>query len=175
MCVGDMTVLNILEFPDPRLRRVAKPVDRVGDDEQALATAMIETMYAAKGIGLASTQVDDVRRVFVMDVSVEHNAPQVFFNPEIVERSGEQVCEEGCLSIPGVTAEVQRADRVRVRALDIGGQPFELEVDGLAAVCIQHEIDHLDGKVFFDRLSPLKKRMLQKKYQKQRQAAVEGA
>ncbi len=170
-----MALLEILEFPDPRLRRVAKPVDAVGDDERILAQAMIETMYAARGIGLASTQVNDVRRVFVMDVSDGHNDPQVFFNPEILERDGEQVCEEGCLSIPGVTAEVQRAARVRVKALDAQGQPFEVDLDGLAAVCIQHEIDHLDGKVFFDRLSPLKRRMMQKKYEKQRQLESEGA
>ncbi|HEY7907099.1 MAG TPA: peptide deformylase [Wenzhouxiangella sp.] len=168
-----MALLDILEFPDPRLRRMAKPVDVVGESEKALAEAMIETMYAARGIGLASIQVNDDRRVFVMDVSDEHNQPQVFFNPEIIERSGEQVCEEGCLSIPGITADVQRADSVRVRALDITGESFELEVDGLAAVCIQHEIDHLDGKVFFDRLSPLKRRVLQKRYQKQRQVASE--
>ena len=166
-----MAQLDILEFPDPRLRKIAQPVAAVGEDERALATAMIETMYAARGIGLASTQVNDSRRVFVMDVSDDHDAPLVFFNPEIVARSGEQVCEEGCLSIPGVTAEVRRADFVKVRALDMEGVAFEMEVDGLAAVCIQHEIDHLDGKVFFDRLSPLKKRMLQKKYQKQRQGA----
>lgn len=168
-----MAILDILEFPDPRLRRIAKPVDAVGESEKALAEAMIETMYAARGIGLASIQVNDDRRVFVMDVSDGHTEPMVFFNPEILERSGEQVCEEGCLSIPGVTADVQRADRVRVRALNLAGEPFELEMDGLAAVCIQHEIDHLDGKVFFDRLSPLKRRMLQKRYQKQRQTVQE--
>lgn len=166
-----MAQLDILEFPDPRLRKIAQPVAAVGDDERALAESMIETMYAARGIGLASTQVNDSRRVFVMDVSDAHDAPLVFFNPEILTRSGEQVCEEGCLSIPGVTAEVRRADVVKVRALNLEGVSFEMEVDGLAAVCIQHEIDHLDGKVFFDRLSPLKKRMLQKKYQKQRQGA----
>ena len=164
-----MAKLDILEFPDPRLRRIAKPVDAVGESEKALAESMIETMYDARGIGLASIQVNDDRRVFVMDVSDGHDDPMVFFNPEILERSGEQVCEEGCLSIPGVTADVQRADRVRVRALNLAGESFELEIDGLAAVCIQHEIDHLDGKVFFDRLSPLKRRMLQKRYQKQRQ------
>ena len=164
-----MAKLDILEFPDARLRRIAKPVDAVGESEQALAESMIETMYDARGIGLASIQVNDDRRVFVMDVSDGHDDPMVFFNPEILERSGEQVCEEGCLSIPGVTADVQRADRVRVRALNLAGESFELEIDGLAAVCIQHEIDHLDGKVFFDRLSPLKRRMLQKRYQKQRQ------
>jgi len=170
-----MAILDILEFPDPRLRRVAKPVEAVGDAERALAQEMIETMYAAKGIGLASTQVNDERRVFVMDVSDGDDEPLVFFNPEITQRSGDQVCEEGCLSIPGLTAEVQRAEWVHVRALDLAGEAFELEVDGLAAVCIQHEIDHLDGKVFLDRLSPLKRRMLQKKYQKQRQAVSEDA
>jgi len=169
-----MAILDILEFPDPRLRRIAKPVDGVGESEKALAEAMIETMYAARGIGLASIQVNDDRRVFVMDVSDGHDAPMVFFNPEILERSGEQVCEEGCLSIPGVTADVQRADTVRVRALNLVGESFELEIDGLAAVCIQHEIDHLDGKVFFDRLSPLKRRVLQKRYQKQRQTVQES-
>lgn len=169
-----MAILDILEFPDPRLRRIAKPVDGVGESEKALAESMIETMYDARGIGLASIQVNDDRRVFVMDISDGHNEPMVFFNPEILERSGEQVCEEGCLSIPGVTADVQRADSVRVRALNLAGESFELEIDGLAAVCIQHEIDHLDGKVFFDRLSPLKRRMLQKRYQKQRQTVQES-
>lgn len=164
-----MAILDILEFPDPRLKQIAKPVEAVGPDERALAQSMIETMYEARGIGLASIQVNDIRRVFVMDISDGHDEPLVFFNPEIISRAGEQVCDEGCLSIPGVTAEVKRAESVHVKALDIDGAPFELEVDGLAAVCIQHEIDHLDGKVFFDRLSPLKKRMLQKKYQKQRQ------
>ena len=166
-----MAMLDILEFPDPRLRQVAAPVTTVDDDARALAEAMIETMYAAKGIGLAAIQVNDRRRVFVMDTSPGQDQPQVFFNPEIIERSGAQVGEEGCLSIPGVVADVERADAIKVRALGLDGQAFELEADGLSAVCIQHEIDHLDGKVFLDRLSPLKRRMLQKKYQKHRQQA----
>lgn len=170
-----MAMLDILEFPDPRLRQVATPLAQVDADAKALAEAMIETMYAAKGIGLAATQVNDRRRVFVMDTSPTQDAPVVFFNPEIIERSGEQVGEEGCLSIPGLTADVQRAEQIKVRALNLEGEPFELDAHGLEAVCIQHELDHLDGKVFLDRLSPLKRRMLQKKYQKHRQQAADEA
>jgi peptide deformylase len=168
-------MLEIIEFPDPRLRQVATPLLDVDADARALASAMIETMYAAKGIGLAATQVNDQRRVFVMDTSPSQDQPQVFFNPEIIERSGQQVGEEGCLSIPGLVADVQRAEQVTVRALNVDGEAFEMEAHGLEAVCIQHEIDHLDGKVFLDRLSSLKRRMLQKKYQKSRQQVEDQA
>lgn len=164
-----MARLTILEFPDPRLRRIAQPVASVGDTERQLAADMLETMYEARGIGLAATQVNDFTRVFVMDLSEQRDQPQVFINPEIVERSGIQTCEEGCLSIPGVYAEVERAEKVRVRALGLDGESFELDAEGLMAVCIQHEIDHLDGKVFLDHLSLLKRRMITKRLKKQKQ------
>jgi peptide deformylase len=132
-----------------------------------LAADMLETMYEARGIGLAATQVNEGIRVVVMDLSEERDEPRFFINPEIVESSGSQTCEEGCLSVPGVYAEVERSEKVRVRALGLDGEPFELEADGLLAVCIQHEIDHLDGKVFVDYLSPLKRRMVEKRLRKQ--------
>ncbi len=162
-----MSKLSILEFPDPRLRRVAKPVDAVTDRERQLASDMLETMYDARGIGLDATQVNEGVRLLVLDLSEERNEPKVFINPEIIERDGSQTCEEGCLSVPGIYAEVKRAERIRVRSLDTDGESFELEADGLLAVCIQHEIDHLDGKVFVDYLSPLKRRMVEKKLRKQ--------
>ncbi|HSH27695.1 MAG TPA: peptide deformylase [Wenzhouxiangella sp.] len=162
-----MSKLKILEYPDPRLRRVARPVDTVGERERKLAEDMLETMYDARGIGLAATQVAEDIRLIVMDLSEERNEPRVFINPEIIERSGSQSCEEGCLSVPGFYAEITRAETIRVRALDTDGNAFELEADGLLAVCIQHEIDHLDGKMFVDYLSPLKRRMIGKKLRKQ--------
>ncbi len=162
-----MSRLSILEFPDPRLRRVAKPVEEVSDCERQLAADMLETMYEARGIGLAATQVNQRVRLVVMDLSEDRNEPRVFINPEIVDRSGSQTCEEGCLSVPGFYAEVKRAETVKVRALGMDGQSFELDAEGLLAVCIQHEIDHLDGKVFVDYLSPLKRRMVEKRLLKQ--------
>ena len=162
-----MSRLSILEFPDRRLRRVAKPVDEVTDKERKLAADMLETMYAARGIGLAAIQVNEGIRLVVMDLSESRDEPRVFINPEIVDRQGSQTCEEGCLSVPGVYAEVERAENVRVKALGLDGEPFELDADGLLAVCIQHEIDHLDGKVFVDYLSPLKRRMVEKRLLKQ--------
>lgn len=163
-----MAILDILEFPDTRLRKVAKPVNQVTDEERELAASMLETMYAAPGIGLAATQVNQHIRLLVMDVSDNQDEPLVFINPEIVDRDGEQVCEEGCLSVPGLTADVARSERVRVRALNTDGEAFEMEVDGIKAVCLQHEMDHLDGKLFVDYLSPLKRRMLEKRLRKQR-------
>lgn len=163
-----MAILDILEFPDTRLRKVAKPVNQVTDVERELAASMLETMYAAPGIGLAATQVNQHIRLLVMDVSDNQDEPLVFINPEIVDRDGEQVCEEGCLSVPGLTADVARSERVRVRALNTDGEAFEMEVDGIKAVCLQHEMDHLDGKLFVDYLSPLKRRMLEKRLRKQR-------
>lgn len=162
-----MSRLSILEFPDPRLRRVAKPVDEVTETERKLAADMLETMYAANGIGLAATQVNQGIRLVVMDLSESRDQPRIFINPEIVERSGSQTCEEGCLSVPGVYAEVKRAETVKVKALGLDGKTFELDAEGLLAVCIQHEIDHLDGKVFVDYLSPLKRRMVEKRLVKQ--------
>ena len=170
-----MALLPILEFPDPRLRTKAVPVDPswlAEADTQALFDAMFETMYAAPGIGLAASQVDVHRRFMVIDVSEEKDQPLVFVNPEIVTRAGEQVCQEGCLSVPGIYADVTRCGTITVRALDRHGQPFELEAEELLAVCIQHEMDHLDGKLFVDYLSPLKREMVRKKLLKQRKNAA---
>ena len=170
-----MALLPILEFPDPRLRTKAVPVDpaRLADPAlQRLFDDMFETMYEAPGIGLAASQVDVHQRFMVIDVSEEKNQPLVFVNPEIVERSGEQVYQEGCLSVPGIFADVTRADAITVAALDRAGKPFELSVDGLLAVCIQHEMDHLEGKLFVDYLSPLKREMVRKKLAKQRKNAA---
>ncbi|HMA98258.1 MAG TPA: peptide deformylase [Wenzhouxiangella sp.] len=166
-----MSQLTILEFPDPRLRRVARPVEEVTDCERTLAADMFETMYAARGIGLAATQVNQSIRMLVLDLSEAKNDPKVFINPEIIASQGAQICEEGCLSVPGIHAEVERAENIRVRALGLDGKPFEIDADGLLAVCIQHEIDHLDGKVFVDYLSPLKRRMVEKKLKKRQREA----
>ncbi len=173
-----MALLPLLEFPDPRLRTRAVPVDpaRVGEPAfQRLLDDMFETMYAAPGIGLAASQVDVHQRFMVMDVTEEKDLPLVFVNPLITARSGEQVYQEGCLSVPGIFADVTRADQITVQALDRHGQPFELSIDGLLAVCIQHEIDHLEGKLFVDYLSPLKREMVRKKLVKQRKLASEAA
>ena len=151
-----MALLPILRYPDPRLHSHAQAVESVTDDIRQLVADMAETMYEAPGIGLAATQVNVHRRVVVIDVSEDQSALMALINPEILERSGEQVCEEGCLSVPGVYEKVARAERVRVRALNAKGEPFELDAEGLLAVCIQHEIDHLDGKVFVEYLSALK-------------------
>lgn len=166
-----MATLTILEFPDPRLRTVAKPVERVDDDLRRLIDDMFETMYAAPGIGLAASQVDVHKRFMVIDVSEARDQPLVFINPEILSAEGTETCEEGCLSVPGIFAEVKRAERIRVRAQDRFGETFELDADGLLAVCIQHEMDHLAGKLFVDYLSPLKREMVRKKLEKQRRAA----
>ena len=168
-----MSLLPILEFPDPRLRTKAAPVDPAWlalPETQRLLDDMFETMYEAPGIGLAASQVDVHKRFMVIDVTEEHDRPLVFVNPGITARSGEQVYQEGCLSVPGIFAEVTRANEITVRALDRHGAPFELTTDGLLAVCIQHEIDHLDGKLFVDYLSPLKREMVRKKLAKQRRA-----
>lgn len=171
-----MALLDILEFPDPRLRTKAKPVAQVDDALRALIDDMFETMYAAPGIGLAATQVDVHQRLVVIDISEGKDQPLVLVNPEITANSGSQTYQEGCLSVPGVFADVDRADQVTVRALDRDGQPFELTTDGLLAVCIQHEIDHLDGKVFIDYLSPLKRELVRKRLAKaQRERARSAA
>lgn len=164
-----MSLLPILEFPDPRLRTVAKPVDvsRVtGDEFQALFDQMFATMYDAPGIGLAASQVDVHQRFMVIDVSEDQSNPLVFVNPEILERDGEQVYQEGCLSVPGIFADVTRANTIKVKAVNRQGEEFELDADGVLAVCIQHEMDHLDGKLFVDYLSPLKREMVRKKLAK---------
>ena len=151
-----MALLPILRYPDPRLHTVAAPVARVDDQIRKLVADMAETMYEAPGIGLAATQVDVHERIVVIDVSEDKSGLMALINPEILERSGEQVCEEGCLSVPGIYEKVSRAERVKVRALNEKGEPFEFEADGLLAVCVQHEIVHLDGKVFVEYLSQLK-------------------
>jgi len=167
-----MAVLNILRYPDPRLEKVAKPVEQVDDAIRQLVRDMAETMYAAPGIGLAATQVDVHKRVIVLDASDARDQLLVLINPEIVTREGEQECEEGCLSVPGVYDVVKRAEKVKVRALDGAGQPFEFVAEGLLAVCIQHEMDHLEGKVFVEYLSRLKQARIRSKLQKQeRQSA----
>ncbi|MCB1905294.1 MAG: peptide deformylase [Gammaproteobacteria bacterium] len=162
-----MAILNILHFPDPRLRNRAKTVETVDDSVRKLVDDMFETMYAAPGIGLAATQVDDARQVIVIDISDEHDQPLCLINPEILESAGEESMDEGCLSVPGVYETVMRADRVKVRALNRAGEPFELVADGLLAVCIQHEMDHLDGKLFIDYLSNLKRQRIRKRLLKE--------
>ncbi len=163
-----MTIRTILRYPDPRLHQRALPVLAVDDDVRTLISDMAETMYAAPGIGLAATQIDVHRRVIVIDLSESRDALQVFINPEILDRSLENGrYEEGCLSVPGVFEDVERPARVRVRALDGEGKQFTLDADGLLAVCLQHEIDHLDGKVFVQHLSRLKQGRIRAKLSKQ--------
>jgi len=166
-----MALLIILEYPDPRLRKVAAPVAAVTPDIRKLVRDMAETMYAAPGIGLAATQVDVHKRVIVMDLSEARDELRVYINPEILSAEGEAECEEGCLSVPGYYDKVTRAAKVRVRALDENGTPFEFDAEGLLAVCIQHEIDHLAGKVFVDHLSPLKRARLSARVRKKQQLA----
>lgn len=162
-----MALLPILRFPDPRLQKIARPVDKIDDSIRQLATDMAETMYEAPGIGLAATQVNVHLRVVVIDVSEERNALRVFINPEILSCDGLALGEEGCLSVPGIYDKVERAERVTVRYLDLAGQEQRLEAEGLLAVCIQHEIDHLNGKVFVDHLSQLKQTRIRTKLAKQ--------
>lgn len=166
-----MALLTILEFPDPRLRTVAKPVAVVDDRIRRLVADMLETMYAAPGIGLAATQVNVHEQVIVIDLSEEKNQPLVFINPQI-EVLGDETSEydEGCLSVPGFYETVSRPTRVRVKALDLDGNPFEIEPEGLLAICVQHEIDHLRGKLYVDYLSPLKRNRIKHKLQKQQRA-----
>ena len=161
-----MALLPILRYPDPRLHLRAKPITTVTDEIRQLIRDMAETMYEAPGVGLAATQVDVHIRLIVIDVSDDHSALQAFINPEILDRSGEQVCEEGCLSVPGIYENVTRAARIRVRAQDEQGEIFEREAEGLLAVCLQHEIDHLEGKVFVEYLSQLKQNRIKAKLAK---------
>ncbi|MCB1661303.1 MAG: peptide deformylase [Pseudomonadales bacterium] len=159
-----MALLNILKFPDPRLRKIAQPIEEIDDSIRQLAEDMLETMYAAPGIGLAATQVNVQKRLVVMDISEEKNQPLVFINPEIEPIGDEfEEMEEGCLSVPGFYELVKRPAHVIIRAQDKEGQPFEIEDQELLAVCIQHEIDHLNGKLFVDYLSPLKRQRIRKK------------
>ncbi len=161
-----MALLPILEYPDERLRKVAKPLERFDAALQRLIDDMFETMYDAPGIGLAATQIDFHQQLIVMDVSEEKDQPLVFINARIVETEGSQTCQEGCLSVPTVFADVARAERVIVEALDRHGEAFRLDASGLLAVCIQHEMDHLAGKVFVDYLSPLKRQLVARKMDK---------
>jgi len=170
-----MAILDILEFPDPRLRTKAKPVEHIDAALNRVIDDMFETMYAAPGIGLAATQVDVHQRFVVIDVSESRDQPLVLINPQILERDGIQVYQEGCLSVPGIYADVERANTIRVAALDRHGKPFELEAEGLLAVCIQHELDHLEGKVFVDYLSPFKREQVRKRLEKQRREAAGAA
>ena len=170
-----MALLQILEFPDPRLRNRAQPVTQVDAALRTLIDDMFETMYAAPGIGLAATQVNVAKRVLVIDLSEKHDQPLALINPEILERSGVEETEEGCLSVPGYFDKVTRAEQIRVRALDRDGKRIEFEADGLLAVCIQHEIDHLDGKLFVDYLSELKRTRIRKKLEKERKERGPGS
>ena len=169
-----MANLKILEFPDPRLRTKAAPVEAIDDALREFIEQLFEVMYAAPGIGLAATQVDVHKRLFVCDVSSDKTAPLVLINPEILERDGTIVSDEGCLSVPGYYEEVERAEHIKIRFLDRDGERVEMEVEGLLAVCMQHETDHLDGKLFVDYLSEAKRQRIRKKLVKERrqQAAV---
>ena len=162
-----MSLLPILRFPDPRLKKVAAPVKNIDDDIRRLASDMAETMYEAPGIGLAATQVDVHKRIIVIDISETRDQLLVLINPEILESDGLQVCEEGCLSVPGIYDKVERAENVAVRYLDLDGKKKRIEADGLLAVCLQHEIDHLDGHVFVEHLSLLKQTRIKAKLAKQ--------
>ena len=166
-----MALLPILEYPDPRLKKVAAPVPAVTPEIRKLVADMAETMYAAPGVGLAATQVDIHKRVIVIDVSEQKDELRVFINPELLAAEGEAECEEGCLSVPGYYDKVTRAARIRVRALDERGETFELDAEGLLAVCVQHEMDHLQGKVFVEYLSPLKRARLAAKLRKRQRLA----
>jgi peptide deformylase len=170
-----MAILNILEFPDPRLRTKAERVAQVDDELRQLIDDMFETMYAAPGIGLAATQVDVHKRLLVADVSAEKNQPHALINPEIIEKDGVEVTEEGCLSVPGFYEPVERAERIRVRALNRDGDTYEMDAEGLLAVCIQHEMDHLEGKLFVDYLSEMKRQRIRKRLQKGRRNAAQPA
>ena len=167
-----MALLNILHFPDDRLRTKAKPVVKVTDKHRTLIKNMLETMYDAPGIGLAATQVNFHERILVIDISEEKNVPIVLINPELLEKEGDQEFDEGCLSVPGIYETLHRAEKVRVKALNQKGESFEMEAHGLLAVCIQHEMDHLEGKLFVDYLSQLKKQRIRKKLEKQQRSAM---
>ena len=162
-----MAILDILCFPDKRLRTKATEIQTVDDDLRLMITDMFDTMYAAPGIGLAASQVNFHKRLMVIDVSEEKNQPLCFINPQITHKEGIEVMQEGCLSVPGFYEDVERAESITVKALDKQGVPFELSTDGLLAVCIQHEIDHLDGKLFVDYLSPLKRNRIRNKLERQ--------
>jgi peptide deformylase len=170
-----MTKLAILEYPDPRLRTKAEPIRTVDDAVRKLVDDMLETMYAARGVGLSATQVDVHRRLLVLDVSDTRDQPLVFINPEIVSAEGRTPGEEGCLSVPGIYDKVERAERIRVRALDRNGESFEMDAEGMLAICIQHEMDHLEGKLFVDYLSELKRQLIRRRLQKERKQRSQGS
>jgi peptide deformylase len=161
-----MALLDILHFPDPRLRKKAEPIAEVNDAIRQLADDMLETMYQAPGIGLAATQVNVQKRLIVIDISEDQDDPLVLINPEVIEKHGEREYQEGCLSVPEAYELVTRADTVKIKAIDRDGEEFELDADDLLATCIQHEIDHLDGKLFVDYLSNLKKQRIKKRLEK---------
>ena len=167
-----MPLLPILQYPNPRLHTVASPVTRVDDKVRRLLKDMADTMYAAPGVGLAATQVDVHRRVIIVDISETHDQLKVFINPQIIARSGVSDYAEGCLSVPGIFEKIPRAERIKVRALDAHGRPFELDAEALLAVCIQHEMDHLEGKVFVEYLSRLKQQRILSKLRKQQRRVM---
>ena len=169
-----MALLNILEFPDPRLRTRAEAVTEFDENLKTLVSDMFETMYQAPGIGLAATQVNVHKRLLVMDVSENRNDPLVLINPEILDAQGEEEMDEGCLSVPGYYETVRRAEKIKVRAQDQDGEFFEIDADGLKAVCIQHEMDHLEGKLFVDYISNLKRERIRKKLEKQHKQAAKA-
>jgi peptide deformylase len=173
--ITPMTKLVILEYPDPRLRNTAEPVSTVDDAVRQLANDMLETMYAKNGVGLAATQVDVHRRVIVLDISDARDQPLVLINPELLSLQGKGPGEEGCLSLPGIYDKLSRATHIRVRALNRDGESFEMEAEGLLAVCIQHEMDHLQGKLFVDYLSELKRRMIRRRLEKERKNRSTGS
>ena len=170
-----MANLTILEFPDPRLKTVARAVESFDIDLKKLIKDMAETMYSANGIGLAATQVNVHKRLLVLDISENRDQLRVYINPQILSEEGEQSCEEGCLSVPGVYANVKRAENVLIKAQDVDGKYFEEQLEGLHAVCVQHEMDHLIGRLFVDYLSPLRRNMVRKKLEKQRKVAAQDA
>jgi len=169
-----MTKLAILEYPDPRLRTKAAPIEAVDDAVRRLADDLLETMYASRGIGLAATQADVHRRLVVCDLSPEHDRPLVLINPQILAREAPAACEEGCLSLPGIYASVERAQKIRIAALGRDGALFEMDAEGLTAVCIQHEIDHLEGRLFVDYLSELKRQLIRRRLEKERRQRSTG-
>jgi peptide deformylase len=170
-----MTKLVILEYPDSRLRKKAAPVTVVDDAMRQFIDNLLETMYAANGVGLAATQVDVHKRVIVLDVSENRDRPLVFINPELLSKEGEGPGEEGCLSLPGIYDKLSRATRIRVRALGRDGQPFEMDAEGLLGVCIQHEMDHLEGKLFVDYLSELTRTLIRRRLEKERKQRSTGS
>jgi peptide deformylase len=169
-----MAILDVLRFPDERLRTIAKKIEKVDKSITAIIADMFDTMRDENGIGLAATQVDVHKQLVVMDVSENQDAPMVFINPEITQKEGKTISEEGCLSVPNNYAQVERAEKITVSALDKTGEHFTLEADGLLAICIQHELDHLKGKLFVDYLSPLKRQRIKTKLEKEARLATKG-